>query len=131
MKNMQIEQNKAIVRLVFESAMNQGNLEIIDEVFDPHFVDHSTADQVAGLAGVRDYFTQVRAGFPDIHVTIDDLIAEGSSVAVRTTWQGTHLGTYEGIAPTGRQVTRTMLQIFRIVDGKILEEWNEGKGLLE
>ena len=125
------ENNKFLIRQVFEEALNRGNIEIVDTLFSSSFVDHSTHDQVLGPKGVKDYFVQVREGFPDIHVTIDGLIAADDTVAVRTTWRGTHQGVYEGIAPTGRQAVRTMIQIFRIVDDKILEEWNEGRGLLE
>jgi steroid delta-isomerase-like uncharacterized protein len=124
------ERNKAIIRRIFEEGLNQGNLEIIDELFDAGFVDHATPDQLPGPEGVKGYFAAVRAGFPDMRVTIDDLIAEDARVAIRTTWHGTHLGTYEGTPASGSPVTRTMIQIFHIEDGKILEEWNEGAGLL-
>lgn len=126
---MSVDQNKALIRLVFEEALNQGNLAVVDQVFAPNFVDHSTPYQLPGPKGVKDYFTKVRAGFPNLHVTIDDLIAEEDKVVVRTTWWGTQQGNYEGIAPTGKQVTRSMIQIFRLEDGRILEEWNEGEGL--
>ncbi len=66
-----------------------------------------------------------------IHVTIDDLIAEDDTVAVRTTLRGTHRGVYAGTTPTGRQAKRTMIQIFCIVEDRISEEWYEGRGLLE
>lgn len=125
-----IESNKALLRLLFEEALHQGKLALIDQIFAPSFVDHSTPDQPAGPAGVKDYFRQIRSAFPDIQVVLEDLIAERDRVAVRTSWHGTHLGTYEGVPPTGRRVTRTLIQIFRVVDGKILEEWNEGGGLL-
>ncbi len=127
---MSVEENKAIIRLIFEEALNTGNLAIIDGLFASQFVDHSTLEQVPGPEGVKEYFAQVRGGFPDIRVTIDDLIATEDKVVVRTTWHATHQGLYEGIEPTGKQVKRTMLQIFRISDGKIQEEWNEGPGLL-
>ena len=127
---MSIEDNKAIIRLLFE-AFNRENLAIVDEVFSPHFVDHSTPDQPVGPQGVKDYFMSIHTGFPDMHVAVDALIAEGDQVAVRTIWRGTHLGEYEGVAATGGQVMRTLIQIFRIEDGKIVEEWNEGGGLLD
>ena len=127
---MSIVENKAIIRLIYEEALNKGNLAIVDEVFASQFVDHSTPEQVPGTGGVKDYFAQVRRGFPDIRVTIDDLIAAEDKVVVRTIWRGTHQGFYEGTEPTSRQVKRTMIQIFRISDGKIQEEWNEGAGLL-
>jgi predicted ester cyclase len=128
---MVIEQQKELVRRVFEQALNQGQLAVIDELFSPAFIDHSTPEQTPGPSGVRAYFTEVRTGFPDLHVSIDLLLTEGELVALRTTWRGTHLGMYEGIAPTGRTTARNMLQIFRLQDGKIVEEWNEGRGLLE
>jgi steroid delta-isomerase-like uncharacterized protein len=126
-----IEENKALISLLFEEAFNRGNLAIVDKIFSSHFVDHSTPDQAVGPQGVKDYFMSIRTGFPDMHVAVDALIAEGDQVAVRTIWRGTHMGEYEGLAETGRQVVRTMIQIFRIEDGKIVEEWNEGEGLLD
>lgn len=123
--------NKALIRLLFEEAIHRGNLAIVDQVFSADFVDHSTPEQPAGPQGVKDYFTLIRTGFPDMRVALDDVIAEGDRVAVRTTWRGTHLGTYEGVAPTGRQAARTLIQVFRMIDGRIVEEWNEGGGLLD
>ncbi|SRR6266567_4698239 len=124
-----IAENKALIVQLFEEALHQGNLALVDELFSSDFVDHSTPDQAAGAAGVKAYFVAVRTGFPDIHVSIDDLIAEGDRVVVYSTWRGTHTGTYTGSAPTGRMVVRTLIQIFRIVNGKIVEEWNEGRDL--
>jgi steroid delta-isomerase-like uncharacterized protein len=128
---MSLEANKAIIRRVIEESINQGNLSAIDAVFAPAFVDRSSPDQPPGPEGVKAYIAAVRAGFPDLRVSIEDMIAEGDKVVVRTVWRGIHRGTYEGKAPTGRRVSRTMIQIFRIEDGKIQEEWNEGRGLLE
>ena len=127
---MSIEANKAIIRTLYEKAFNEGQLAVVDELFSSQFIDHSTPEQETGSAGVKAYVEQVRRGFPDIHITIEDMVAEHESIAVRTTWRGTHLGAYEGIEATGRHVERTMMQIFRVRDGKISEEWNEGAGLL-
>jgi predicted ester cyclase len=66
-----------------------------------------------------------------MQVSIEDLIVEGNKVAVRTTWQGSHTGEYESIPPTGKQVMRSMIQIFTIENGQIQEEWNEGASLQE
>ncbi len=111
--------------------MHRGNLAIVDEVFSSDFVDHSTPGQPVGPAGVKAYFAALRTGFPDIEVVIDDVIAEGEKVVVRTTWRGTHRGIYEGVEPTSTVATRTLIQIFRIVDGVIVEEWNEGGSMLD
>jgi predicted SnoaL-like aldol condensation-catalyzing enzyme len=119
---MPTEENKAIIRRLVEVALNQGKLAIVDELFAADFVDRSTPDQPPGPAGVKAYIAQVRAGFPDLRVRIDDLIAEGDKVVIRTTWRGTR--------QPGEQRARTLIQIFRLADGKIAEEWNEGEGLL-
>lgn len=123
--------NKALIRRLFEEAINRGNLAIVNEVFSADFVDHSTPGQPAGPGGVRDYFAAIRGGFPDVQVALEDVLADGDKVVVRTTWRGIHLGSYEGIAPTGKPAMRTLIQVFRIADGVIIEEWNEGGGLLE
>jgi len=122
--------NKAIMHRVFEEGFNQGRLEVVDELFSTRFVDHSTPEQAAGTEGVKEYFAAVREAFPDMQVSIEDMVAEGEKVVVRTTWRGTHLGTYASIPASGRRVARTMIQIFRIVNGQIEEEWNEGESLL-
>jgi len=114
---------------LYEEAFNQGNLSVVDELFSPTFRDLSTPAQSPGVAGVKSYIAAVREGFPDIHVTIEDMIVEADKIAVRTKWHGTHLGMYEGIAPTGKHVTRTMIQLFSLVNGKIAHEWVEGIGL--
>ena len=126
---MPAEANKALMRRLFEEGFHSGKLAVVDEIFHPNFVDRSTPEQPPGTEGVKDYISMVRTGFPDISITIEDLVAEEESVVVRTTWRGTHLGEYEGIAPTGKQVTRSMIQIFHVKDGKLLEEWSEGESL--
>ena len=126
---MPAEANKALMRRLFEEGFHSGKLAVVDEIFHPHFVDRSTPEQPPGTEGVKDYISRVRTGFPDISITIVDLVAEEERVVVRTTWRGTHLGEYEGIAATGKQVTRSMIQIFHVKDGKLLEEWSEGESL--
>ena len=123
------EANKALMRRLFEEGFHSGKLAVVDEIFYPNFVDRSTPEQPPGTKGVKDYISMVRTGFLNISITIEDLVAEEERVVVRTTWRGTHLGEYEGIAPTGKQVTRSMIQIFHVKDGKLLEEWSEGESL--
>lgn len=74
-----------------------------------------------------------RAAFPDMHDTIEDMLAEGDKVAVRVTVQGTHRGEFQGIAPTGRQISFAGFAIFRVVDGKIVENraLNDRQGLMQ
>jgi predicted ester cyclase len=129
--NNMLQDNKALIRRIYEEALVQGNLAVVDQVFSADFVDHSTPEQLPGPGGVKDYFAAIRTGFPDIQVVLEDVIAEGERVVVRTSWRGTHLGSYDGVAATGRVAARTLIQIFRIVNGVVVEEWNEGGGLLD
>lgn len=126
-----MQSNTILIQRLFNEGFNQGHLAVVDELFHPEFVDRSTPDQPPGIQGVKDYISMVRTGFPDIFITIEDLIAEGDKIVVRTTWRGTHQGEYGGMMPTGKHVTRTMIQIFRIVNGKLYEEWVEGEDLGE
>lgn len=126
---MSIIAHEALIRRLYKEAFNQGDISVVDELFSPAFRDNSTPTQLPGVEGVKSYIIAVREGFPDIHVTIEDMVAEADKVAVRSVWHGTHLGMYEGIAPTGKHVTRTMIQLFSMVDGKIASEWVEGIGL--
>lgn len=111
---MSQDYNKAIVRRYIEEVLNAGNLERIKELFVPEM--HEMVGEVA---------TFLRAAFPDMRETIESLIAEEDMVAARWTWQGTHLGEYEGISPTGKQIQRTGMAFYRIRDGKIVEDWAE------
>ena len=63
------------------------------------------------------------AAFPDASATIEDMVAEGDKVAVRVTWRATHKGEFMGITPTGKQIEMTNTLIFRIADGKLVENW--------
>ena len=119
-----------LMQQLYTEVFQQGNLALIETLFTPDFIDHSTPSQMPGPLGVATYVNEVRLGFPDLVVIIEDLIVEENKVVARTTWSGTHLGFYEGIVPTGKRTCRTLIQIFSFVDGKIAEEWNEGNGML-
>ena len=115
---MSLEENKAIVRKWVE-ATNKRNLSALDELIAPDFF-HPTW-QLRGAEGFKQFYTMFLKGFPDCHETIEDIIAEGDKVWSRSTITGTHTGEYRGLAPTGKKITFTGVDICRIVDGKIVE----------
>lgn len=117
---MSTEDNKAAARRFFEEVWNQRKLDVIDEIFASSVVlnGHPTTCEALKQL-VRNRLTV----FPDIHVTVDDQVAEGDKVSTRRTWRGTHQGELRGIAPTGRQVTWTQISIVRFADGKVVEDW--------
>ena len=119
------EENKAIVRQQEEELFTQGNLDAADEVYAPDYVSHdpSNSEEVRGLEAAKRAASDYRQAFPDLRVTVEDLIAEGDRVAARLRFRGTHLGELDGIAPTGRRVDCTGIVISRIEEGKIAEDW--------
>jgi predicted ester cyclase len=122
---MSVEEGKAIIRRVFEEALNRRNVAVIDELFAPDFVDHSAwPGQAAGPAGTKQGVADILASIPDLHVSIEALIAEGDQFATREMWRGTY-------APTGQPATGTVMHFFRIAGGKIVDEWSEGWGWFE
>lgn len=122
---MSAEENKALARRVIEQMFNEGNLEVADELLAPGYVDHdpSLPQDVHGPEGFKQYVGMYRAAFPDLHVQIDDQLAEGDRVATRWTGTGTHNGELAGITPTGKPVTLPGMEIVRIANGKLIEGW--------
>jgi len=115
---MSLEENRAIIHSFLEAVYEQ-NLAALEELMAPDFVEHTL--QLKGLKDVKQLLTMLFKGFPDWHVTIEDIIAEGDKVWVRVKATGTHKGEYRGLAPTGKKIILTGVQIWRIVDGKIVE----------
>ncbi len=123
---MGTEENKAMVRRAVEEVFNKGNFAILDELFASDYVDHvAGAQEVRGPEGMKQFATTYRTAFPDLDITIEDQIAEGDKVVTRWTGRGTHQGELEGIPPTGKQATVTGIAIDRIVNGKVVETWDQ------
>ena len=107
------EQNKEVVRSYYDRVLNGRELEAVGE----YFADERLVEGVKG--GCFRYFQ----AFPDLHIALDDVIAEGEKVFVRTTMTGTHDGEYKGIPPTGRHVAAQCAEIFRVADGRFVGYW--------
>jgi steroid delta-isomerase-like uncharacterized protein len=121
---MSVEENIALVRRHTEEFWNKGNLGISDQIHTSDYVFHDAlSPELRGIKAYEQFVTMYRAAFPDLHFTEVDVIAAGDKVASRWTCVGTHQGELMGIPPTGKQTTTTGIDIFRIVDGKIAEEW--------
>jgi hypothetical protein len=124
---MSAAENKAVVRRFIDEVWTRGNLAVVDEVLAPtvasHFVERTQGDLTWSPEKEKLWVTATRPMFPDGVFSIDDLIADGDRVAIRTTWRATHRGEFAGIAPTGKRVTATQICIFRMAEGKIVEEW--------
>jgi len=121
---MSLEENKAIARRLTDEGENNQDLDALDEMVAPDYILHGMPPEYpSGLEGLKLVLKNTFKGFPDWKITIHDLFAEGDRVAERWSAVGTHLGEWEGIAPTGKKVYWDGILIYRIVDGKVTEEW--------
>ena len=133
------EVNKAIVRRFVDEVVNRGDLGAVDELLAPNFLEHdalipgalaqsSDMGEVAsthlmGRESAKRQYALLHAGFPDLEVTVEDYVAEGERVALRSMWRGTHRGEFLGVAPTGRTIALENLELLRLQRGQIIEHW--------
>lgn len=115
---------KAMAQRWFTEVMNEGNEEVIDELTAENFVDH---DPLPGTSpdrqGIHDFVKQVRAAFPDIEMTADDILVEGDQLAVRSTMRGTHQGEFMGIPASGKKVEVSNYDFVRFENDQVVEHW--------
>lgn len=119
---MSSEQNKQIVRRFVMEGLNAHDFNRVADLLDPHYTNYILGGAGADLAGTQQAMAQFVAAFPDLTVTIEEIVAEGDWVATRGTVTGTHQGEFNGIPATGRQVRVQENTFFRLRDGKILED---------
>jgi predicted ester cyclase len=107
----------------FVAAMNAGDLDALDDIIDPDVVDHHLPPGIpAGIAGVK-FWCRLLGDALDLHVEIQDLVADGDRVAVRARITGTHVGEFAGMPATGRRFDASFLSIERAAAGRIVERW--------
>src|SRR4028118_713118 len=151
--------NKALVRRFVDEVQSTGNIDLIDEVCSPGFVNHSAPPGIpADREGLKILTAMFRGAFPDSHFTIEDMVAEGDKVATRKTFHGTHGGDFMGMPPparvarggqvaprkafhgphggdfmgmppTGRVVSMGLIDIVRVSVGRVVEHWAMGDSL--
>jgi steroid delta-isomerase-like uncharacterized protein len=115
--------NKSSVSRLY-SEISRGNLDLIDELLAPDFVEHEVVPGMPPTrAGVRQMFAGMRAAFPDFQIIVEDSIAEGDKVFVRATMRGTQRGAFMDIPATGKSVQVPIADFFRFREGRIVEHW--------
>jgi predicted ester cyclase len=123
------EENKAIARRVYE-IVSTGDLSRAGEIVDQDAPDNELLpdDPPARLIDTfKDTFSEAREGFPDLSITVEDVMAEGDQVAARVVMRGTHRGEFQGIAPTGKRVEVRAIDMFRISGSKLVEHWGHAE----
>ena len=119
------EENKAQFRRMYEEGFNRGILAVVDELIAPEFINHEAPPGAnnRGPESLRMVITMLRTAFPDLHFSIEHLVAEGDTVAGRLAMNGTHQGSLMGMSPTGRSVRQNHMHFVRFSDGKAVEHW--------
>src|SRR5262245_50107653 len=124
---MTSEEHKALVRRFWEEVFNQKRLERADAYVAQDYLDHGAQPgQGPGLEGAKwQRWALYFAAIPDLHATIDDMVAEGDKVSVRFTVAGTQVGELMGVPPTGKRFDVGAMCIYRIAEGKVAEQWEQ------
>lgn len=119
------EQNKTIVRRLFDELWNKGNLPVADELIAPTYAHHdaSTPDFGRGPESEKKRATLYRTAFSDLRLTVEDMIAEGETVVARWSCRGSHKGDLNGMAATGKQFVISGVSVVRFSGGKMVEGW--------
>jgi steroid delta-isomerase-like uncharacterized protein len=116
--------NKAVAMRVFDEIFNQGKFQVAEEIYAPDFQNHGLYRSV-DLKTDQEAVHAEKKAFPDLRMRVQEIVAEGDKVAVLWTFQGTHTGPgYEGLPPTGTAVELRGITIWRMVDGRIRDEWS-------
>lgn len=124
---MSTDENKILIHRFYEEVWNKGNVDVALETFADEYVRHDlrpSANALPGGQGQKKIAIDFRAAFPDLHYTIDLMVAENDLVVVRWTMQGTNTGTWNGVPPTGKQIKYSGVNIFRIANNRVVEIWN-------
>ena len=120
---MSLEENKELVRRIYDELWNERKLEVAEELIAQDAVNYDTGllPQPFGPEEMKDTVRMVTAGFPDNRHEVVEMIAEGDKVVVRCTLTGTHEGEFMGIPPTGRSIEVSEIHVYRLEDGKAVE----------
>lgn len=121
---MSAQENKALVQRFLDEVISKGNPDAADTVCSANFTWHGgSTGEVTDLVTFKQLVAPFFTGFPDLAVSSEEMIAEGDKVMSRYRWHGTQRGAFFGIPATDKQVTVTGISMYRIADGKIVEEW--------
>ena len=116
--------NLAAMNRIYNEVVNQGKLEVFDELVSPDMVEH---EELPGFEpnrkGVQQYFQMMHTAFPDLHFQVDDIFAAGDKVVARITMNGTQQGEFMGMQPAGKKIAVKGIDIVRFANGKLVEHW--------
>jgi steroid delta-isomerase-like uncharacterized protein len=119
-----LDKNKAAVRRFEEEFKNKANHAIVDELMASDYKAHGLGPTTFDRAALKQLGKGIVAAFPDVHATVESLVAEGDLVVTRCTVTGTHKGAFNGVPATGKPIKFTEMHMYKLRDGKIVEQWS-------
>ena len=121
---MRVDQNKQLLKRYIAEVWDNENPAALDEFLAPDYRRHrSPATSPLTRDQQKDLLIGFRGAFPDVKLTVEEMISEGDRIAFRSTMRGTHLGEFLGLKPTGKHVEFSLLDVLRIENGKFAEQW--------
>ena len=115
---MGIEENKANIRRQINKCWNKGDFSAVPKLISQDFIYHTPKKVLKGIDGFKEWVDLWRTGFPDFHMTVEEMIGEKDTVVVKLTWEGTFTGVFDGYNPTGNKVKMDELWLYRFQNGK-------------
>lgn len=124
---MTVEGNRALIHRLFEEVLNGGKLEALEEIISPDYVEHAAlpGQEAGGPEGVKQRLAVFRAAFPDLRWDLEDLVADEEKAVARWRMEATNRGEFMGIAPTGKRIAVSGIDVYRVADGQVTEHWHE------
>ena len=120
---MSIEANKAQTMEIIKNGWNRGDMEALDILISPDFINHTSDNPREGRDGFKARVQMIRTAFPDWKLVVEEMIGEGDLVVTRWRANGTHRGRFAEIEPSGRQIEVTGIAIDRVIGGQRVEGW--------
>ena len=115
--------NEQLFRAIIEDGFGKGNINVIDELASPDFVEHQYGFNPPNASSVKRAIESLHNGFPDFSMTVEELVSSGDKVWGRMTARGTHHGQFGPMPPTGKRIEITVIDIMRFKDGQLIEHW--------
>ena len=122
---MNVEENKALAKRIIDEFINKNNAAVANELFADDFVNHNPQFGVSSdREGLKQMISMLHQGFPDVHLTVEDMIAENDKVVLRFRTKGRNTGEMLGIQPTNKNMDTCQISIIRFQEGRVKERWN-------
>src|ERR1051325_894980 len=115
--------NMTAVRRIFEEGINKGDTAVVAELIDDRYVNHDMPAPAPGPEGFNQVIAMFKGAFPDLDITLDDVIGDGDKVCTRGHFTGTHSGEFMGVPATGKQVETGYIDVWRFEGGRAVENW--------